>query len=166
MSEIESLYRVDMHRKELTELHPVSAGELDVREKEIEKWVVGEPKILFSDPNAVMIIAQEITGELQADVLAVDSQGNLIIVEIKRHWSERSVIGQILDYAARLSEWSYEQFNQRWKAYKGHNEEDLFGAFKQFIDNESFSEAGLGGAVLWAIIPRSGQAHHQLPRLV
>ena len=41
-------------------------GELDVKEKDIEKWVVGKPEILFSDPDAVMIIAKEIMGELQS----------------------------------------------------------------------------------------------------
>ncbi len=140
MNEGESLYRVDMEHETFAELSPVSTGELDVKEKHIEKWVVGMPEILFSDPDAVMIIAKEITGELQADVLAVDSQGNLIIVEIKRHWSDRNVIGQILDYAARLSEWDYEQFDQRWKTEGDENKGDLLDSFRKFIENDSFSE--------------------------
>lgn len=140
MNENESLYRVDIENQEFTELKPTYAGDINVKEKEIEKWVVEKPGILFSDPDAVMIIAQEITGELQADVLAVDSQGNLIIVEIKRHSANREVIGQILDYSARLSEWTYEQFDNRWKAYKGENAEDLFISFMKYIDNDAFNK--------------------------
>ncbi|MDX9971785.1 MAG: hypothetical protein RBU21_02215 [FCB group bacterium] len=137
-NETEALYRVDMRDDTFDELRPVSASELDVKEKNIENWVVGKPDILFSDPESVMIIAKEITGELQADVLVVDSQGTLIIVEIKRHHCDRNVIGQILDYAARLSEWDYEQFDQRWKKDGGRG--NLLDAFRKFIDNDSFKE--------------------------
>jgi len=137
MIENEALYQVNRNTGEFSELSPASAWELDLKEKEIEKWVVRNPKILFSDPDAITIIAQELSGEVLADVLAVDSQGNLIVVEIKRHWSDRNVVGQILDYAARLSEWVYEQFNERWNT--GGHEKDLFKAFKVFIQNDSFS---------------------------
>lgn len=140
MNEAEALYRVDMEHDEFAVLRPVSARELDLKEKHIEKWVVGKPEILFSDPNAVMIIASEITGEMQADVMAVDSQGNLIIIEIKRHGSDRNVIGQILDYAAQLSEWQYEEFDKRWKKDGGESKGDLLVAFQKFIENNSFSE--------------------------
>lgn len=48
------------------------------------------------------IMANEIKVEMQADVRVVDSHGNFIIIEIKRNSLDRNVIGQILDYAARL----------------------------------------------------------------
>ena len=87
-----------------------------------------------------MIIAQEVSGEPQADLLAVDSQGTLIIIEIKRHWSDRSTVGQLLDYAARLSEWDYEAFNQRWRMHNGNQDKDLIDEFRKFIDNPEFDK--------------------------
>lgn len=140
MNAIEALYRVDIKHDKFSELRPVNARDIAVKEKDIENWVVGKPQILFSDPNAVMIIASEITGEMQADVLAVDSQGNLIIIEIKRHWSDRTVIGQILDYAAQLSKWGYEEFNQRWKIHGGESSGNLLDEFLKFVDNFSFNQ--------------------------
>ncbi len=140
MTEAEALYRVDRDNKTFTPLCPVSAGELDIREKEIETWVVSNPGILFSDPKAVMIIATEMTGEMQADVLAVNGQGELIVIEIKRHWSDRAVIGQILDYAAQLLEYSYEDFNNRWKKGKGESKGNLLEEFQEFIWDHSFEE--------------------------
>ncbi len=136
----ESLYKVNLDDVTFEELQPTPAHAVAIKEKKIEEWVVNHPGVLFTDDNAVMVIAQEVSGEAQADVLAVDSQGNLIIVEIKRHWSDRSTIGQLLDYAARLSEWGYEQFNDRWQQYKGNEAGDLFDAFREFIENPAFEK--------------------------
>ena len=64
--------------------------------------------------------------------------GNLIIIEIKRHWSDRNTVGQLLDYAARLSNWDYDAFNKRWKSYKGEQAGDLFESFRVFVENPYF----------------------------
>lgn len=140
MEDIGALYRVDLEKDEFELLSPCEASKLAVKEKRIEEWMAVKPELLFSDKDAVMVIAQELSGEPQADLLAVDSQGNLIIIEIKRHWSDRSTVGQILDYAARLFEWDYEAFNQRWKADKGKEKGDLFEEFKTFVENPEFKE--------------------------
>ena len=116
MADVGSLYRVSVKSGEFSPLEPCSAHELKVKEKQIEAWLARSPELLFSEEEAVLIIAQELAGEPQADLLAVDSQGNLIIIEIKRHWSDRNTVGQLLDYAARLSEWDCEAFNKRWKS--------------------------------------------------
>ena len=117
MDKITSLYRIKLEEGEFDELLPCDAASVSLKEKKIEEWVALKPELLFSEPGAVMIMAQEMSGEPQADLLAVDSQGTLIVIEIKRHWSDRSTVGQLLDYAAHLSEWDYEAFNQRWKKY-------------------------------------------------
>lgn len=135
-----SIYSVDLNNSNFAPFIPRDASSFRVKEKNIENWMATEPKLLFSNPDAVMIIAQEISGELMADLLAVDSQGNLIIIEIKRNWSDRNTVGQILDYAARLASWKYEDFNDRWKKYMGRNSGDLFEEFKNFNENPDFPE--------------------------
>ena len=62
------------------------------------------------------------------------------MVESSAIGRDGNLIGQILDYAARLSEWGYEQFDQRWKTEVGEGKGDLLGAFRKFIENDSFSE--------------------------
>jgi len=96
-----------------------------------------KPELLFSDPNSIKIFAQEISGEVMADMLAVDSQGALIVIEIKRHGSDRSTLGQLLDYGARLSSWKYDDFNLRWLAYS-NSKKGLFEEFKDFVENQDF----------------------------
>jgi len=134
-----SLYHVDLISGVFESVDSCAAEELNVKEKQIEEWMATNPDLLFTDDEAVMIIAQEKSGEALADLLAVDSQGNLIIIEIKRHWCDRSTVGQLLDYAARLSSWDYEAFNNRWKSYTGRTEGDLFEEFKDYVSNSSFA---------------------------
>lgn len=138
MSDVSSLYHVNLKKGEFSPLISCNATDLKVKEKQIEEWMALKPNLLFTDEGAVMTIAQELSGELQADLLAVDSQGNLIIIEIKRHWSDRNTVGQLLDYAARLSAWDYATFNKRWKSYKGEQGADLFESFRTFADNPYF----------------------------
>ncbi|MCH8822749.1 MAG: hypothetical protein IH984_04500 [Planctomycetes bacterium] len=140
MSDISFLYRINLKTGNISPLISCSAADLRVKEKQIEKWITLNPSLLFTDAGSVMVIAQELSGELLADLLAVDSQGNLIIIEIKRHWSDRKTAGQILDYAARLSKWDYEAFNNRWKLHKGEQAGDLLKSFRNFVENPSFSE--------------------------
>lgn len=146
MDESASLFKVSLENGAFEEVKPCNSVELAVKEKKIEEWIVKHPQLLFTDPDSVMVIAQEISGEPQADILALDSQGNLIIIEIKRHWSDRNTIGQLLDYAARLSEWEYEAFNQRWQKYRDGCEEreklkeDLYDQFTMFVENPAFDK--------------------------
>lgn len=120
-----------------TLMSEVTTHSIKVKEKHFEEWVARNPKLLFTDENAVLVIAQEVSGEPLADILAIDSEGNLIIIEAKRDWSDRNTIGQILDYAAHLREWDYDKFNARAKKYFGKNNE-LIDIFREFVDNPDF----------------------------
>jgi RecB family endonuclease NucS len=43
-----------------------------------------------------------------ADVLALDTDGRLVVVEMKRDWSDRATVAQLLEYAARMAQSSYD----------------------------------------------------------
>jgi len=133
-----SLFRLDASKNIFTPLKAFRSSSIQVKEKHIEEWIAKNPDLLFSYPEEVMIIAQEVSGELMADLLAVDSQGSLIIIEIKRDSSDRNTIGQILDYAAILSKWSDENFNSRWQDFPESKGRDLFEAFSDFIGISDF----------------------------
>jgi len=72
-----------------------SASELRVEEKTIEDWIANNPQLLFPKEQ-VLVFGQSILGQSMADVVALDSLGSLIIVEIKRDWSDRSTVAQLL----------------------------------------------------------------------
>jgi len=119
-----------------------SASELGIREKTIENWIAGRPDLLFPNEQ-ILIIGQSISGKGMADVLALDSLGNLILVEIKRDWSDPATVGQLLSYVAEFQGVTYERLNaeaQRYAKWKGG---DLLSSFREFIDNENFPKEDL-----------------------
>lgn len=120
-----------------TVIDEVSPQSIKATEKHFEEWIAKNTELLFTDKDAVLVIAQEVTGEPMADILALDSEGNLIIIEAKRDWSDRNTMGQILDYAAHLKQWDYDAFNARARKYLKHKVE-LIDAFREFVDNPDF----------------------------
>jgi hypothetical protein len=77
-----------------------------------------------------------------ADLLALDALGNLILVEIKRDWSDRSTVAQLLEYAAAYQDATYEAFNQVAKKYKIGGE--LIDKFREFIERPEFPQEQIG----------------------
>ena len=140
MKGIRSVFSVDLAKKIFDPLSPLSARDLKLKEKSIENWIAQNPRLLFTNPEAVLVISQELAGEPMADLLAADSQGALIVIEVKREWSDRSTVGQLLDYAAALSNWTYDDFNRRWQRNIEAKRRDLFEAFKEFAENPEFEK--------------------------
>ncbi len=77
---------------------PVSQDTLDL-ESRLEDWI-REDVGLVND--GLLIIGQQVstehTGEI--DLLAIDSDANLVIMELKRDRTPRDIVAQILDYAS------------------------------------------------------------------
>lgn len=89
---------------------------MSIAEKAIEDWIVSSPNLLFPNEQ-VLVIAQSVSGKSMADVIALDTYGNLLVVEIKRDWSDRSTVSQLLEYAAGYKDCGYETFNQLAQVY-------------------------------------------------
>jgi RecB family endonuclease NucS len=53
------------------------------------------------------------------DILGVDEAGDVIIVELKRDKSPREIVSQALEYASGIRRESYEQLNERYRAFAG-----------------------------------------------
>lgn len=120
-----------------------SASELNVLEKDIENLCANEPKLLFPREE-MLIFGQSIAGQRMADLLALDALGNLIIIEIKRDWSDRSTVAQLLEYAAIYKETSYEELNQIAKNYSKWKAGSLIDKFREFADRPEFPQEQLG----------------------
>ncbi|MFZ0962514.1 MAG: hypothetical protein WAO35_16585 [Terriglobia bacterium] len=140
MKGIRSVFSVDLVNKTFDPLIPVSALDLKVKEKDIQNWIAEKPELLFTNPDAVLVIGQAVSGKPMPDLLAVDSQGTLFVFEIKRDSSDRRAVGQLQDYAAALSEWTRDDFNRRWQQNPKAKGRNLFEAFKDFSENSGFEE--------------------------
>ncbi len=70
-------------------------------ESELEDWIVECPDILGDD---LLIIARQkdVVGVGRLDLLAIQPDGELVIVELKRNMAPREAVAQALDYASWL----------------------------------------------------------------
>ena len=110
-----------------------SASELGFAEKDLEDWMSRHPKLLFGGEE-VLVIAQSVSGLSMADILALDAEGRLVIVEIKRDWSDRATVGQLLEYAADKTQSAYEDLEELYRQYwtRNHSEEQYVPLLDRF----------------------------------
>ena len=121
-----------------------SASSLSLTEKDLENWMSRHRALLFGGEE-VLVIAQSVQGRSMADILALDTEGNLVIVEIKRDWSDRKTVGQLLEYAADMSGRRYEFLERLHKEYwesqrQGERYENLISRFRDLSDDPNARE--------------------------
>jgi hypothetical protein len=101
------MYRLDTLNNRLEEIQESTFSENDLKERQhLEEWIRKSPEVLGED---LLIIAHEYDKfevNERLDLLAIDSEGNLVIIEVKRDITGSNVDFQALKYAsycARLS---------------------------------------------------------------
>ncbi|MFH0849090.1 MAG: DUF4268 domain-containing protein, partial [archaeon] len=114
--------------------------------KDLEKWVMEHPQILGED---LLIITNEYdkfdkTKE-RLDLLALDRDGKLVVVELKRETSGKSVELQAIKYAAYCSTLTMDDLASLRKQYVsktggGPSDEQVGADLSSFIENEEFEE--------------------------
>jgi Domain of unknown function (DUF4268) len=106
-------------------------------EKVMEDWLAENPYAVLPEEEAqFLVFCQEEPFDNVTDILALDEQGAVIVIEVKRGQTPRSVIAQALEYAADVSTWSYEELNSRAAAYflsRGWNHGSLLDAGRDYF---------------------------------
>ena len=112
--------------KDLQEIHRERLDD----EQRLEDWVVKDPSILGID---VLLIGRQVTAANNAriDLLAIDSDGNLVVLELKRGKTPRDVIAQALDYASWVKDLTYDQIELITQEFTGKS---LSQAFSEHYD--------------------------------
>ena len=110
MSTEPQLFRVDPNTKAPNKILETDFADLGFKERDIQDWVVAKPDILGDD---LLIVAEEFsdfdrTNE-RLDLLAVDPDGKLVIIELKRDHSGADVHWQAIKYASYLRQTTQEQ---------------------------------------------------------
>ncbi len=106
-------------------------------ESDLEDWIEGNPELL-GEPLMIIgrqVMIPEIKDRL--DILAVDTNGNAVIVELKRGKLKDPVDMQALRYASYISKWQFEDFARQAQSYLGRDGEDynFNAAFEEFCQN-------------------------------
>ena len=99
-----------LYRLEGNALVPVSRGKL-ANEDMIEGWLALQPDLLGLD---ILVIGRQVITEFggRIDLLGIDSDGHLVIVELKRDRTPREIIAQVLDYASWVTSLTTRQVHE------------------------------------------------------
>ena len=111
------------------QLIPMNKSALDL-EKRLEAWVEQDISILGID--ALIVGRQVHTGfGGYVDILAINSDGELIIIELKRRKTPRDIVAQCLDYGS----WAYElNFDDIVEIYDTYKSSSFEKAFSEYFD--------------------------------
>ncbi len=103
------MYRLDMKENELIEIEETSFFDQGLKEtKNIQQWILKKPEILG---EKLFVITSELTLNtgIRLDILAIDRNGNAVIIETKRDTSHKHLDWQAVKYASHVSKLSTEQ---------------------------------------------------------
>ena len=109
-------------------LKPVDRSSL-VSEAQLQGWIADNPKIIGLDVMVVGTEVQTIFGG-RIDILAMNGEGDLIVIELKKKRTPRDIVAQVLDYASWISGLNTKQVHDLVHEKLGKQLNDVF--FKKF----------------------------------
>jgi hypothetical protein len=106
----------------------VAPSKLD-DEARLEKWLTEDISILGLD---VLVIGQQVHTVFGGivDILAIDQDGELHVIELKRAKTPREVVAQVLDYASWVGDLGYDEISRIFEDYT-RSERRLEEAFEE-----------------------------------
>ena len=112
------LFRLNYSKEDLSDgfLEKANKESIDY-ERDFENWLENSPQVLFEeDSSTIMWIGRQVSTTSYEttkfpDLLGIDSNGDVVILELKKGRTPRDVVAQILEYAAWASRLSYEDLN-------------------------------------------------------
>lgn len=150
------MYNIDQQHNRIKRLEERTFSDLDFREREhLQEWIAQEPSCLGEE---LLIIQKEFDGfqdtRERLDLLALDKQGNLVIIENKLDDSGRDVTWQVLKYASYCSSLSKEDIRSIFQQYLKRTGSDAAAEeiLAEFLEKEDFSEVQLNQGYAQRII--------------
>lgn len=141
------MFVVNKDKNRITQIKSCSFSELGFKEREhLQEWLEHNPDAFGED---LLFIQKEFDGfddtRERLDLLAIDKQGNLVIIENKLDDSGRNVTWQVLKYASYCSSLSKQQIKDIYQAYLVRNgsSENSEQNISEFLNAEDFGEIQL-----------------------
>jgi len=144
------MFVVDKEKNRIKKIKSCTFSELKFREREhLQEWLENTPEAFGED---LLFIQKEFDGfddtRERLDLLAIDKQGDLVVIENKLDDSGKDVTWQVLKYASYCSSLSKQQIREIYQSYldkKGENE-SAESNISDFLDAEDFKEIQLNKA--------------------
>lgn len=134
------MYLINPVSNSIQKIKTASFKELGFRERDhLQEWIANNPSCLNEE---LLIIQKEFAGfnetNERLDLLALDKQGNLVIIENKLDDSGRDVTWQVLKYASYCSSLSADEITKIYNSYLGDN--SAKEKLEEFFESEDFEE--------------------------
>lgn len=131
------MFLIDKNENRISKLTSKSFSELGFREREhLQEWIANNPDSIGGD---LLIIQKEFSGfndtNERLDLLALDREGNLVVIENKLDDSGKDVTWQSLKYASYCSTLSTSEIIRIYQDYLGSGE-DAEKNIRDFLTNE------------------------------
>lgn len=90
------------------------------QEAVLETWLENNPEKIIEN-GSLLIVGRQVTTNLGSfiDLLAIDRQGDLVVIELKRNRTPRETLAQALEYASFIQKLGYEQLDEIFRNYAG-----------------------------------------------
>lgn len=90
------------------------------QEAVLETWLENNPERIIEN-GSLLIVGRQVTTNLGSfiDLLAIDRQGDLVVIELKRTRTPRETLAQALEYASFVQKLGYEQLDEIFRNYAG-----------------------------------------------
>ena len=105
-------------------------------ENRLEKWLIEDISILSTD---LAVLGSQVLTSFgkKIDILAINSIGELRIIELKRDMTYREVISQTLDYATWVKDLDYDNSNNILNKFRTTGYTDIGEYFTSVFDKDS-----------------------------
>lgn len=140
------MYQIDTQQNRIKNLKKKTFNELGFKERaHLQEWLANEPQALG---EAFLIIQKEFDGfngtNERLDLLALDKEGNLVIIENKLDDTGKDVTWQVLKYASYCSTLNKEHIKDIYQSYldKTGSGENAVNKLSTFY-NQEFEEIAL-----------------------
>lgn len=111
------LYKLGKSKKTFDSLDPLPFSGLP-KEKELEDLLAQNLwDVLFED-SQLMPIFQERSWQPEADIYALNEQGELVIFELKRDHADAGAVHQALRYCEKAGRYSYDKLEEMLRSYR------------------------------------------------
>jgi len=135
------MYLIDKQKNRISKLKQKTFSELKFRERDhLQEWIANDPCSLGEE---LLIIQKEFNGfsdtNERLDLLALDKQGNLVIIENKLDDSGRDVTWQVIKYASYCSSLTKQDIINIYQEYLGTSA-IAHDKISEFFDNKDISE--------------------------
>ena len=146
------MYTIDKESNSIKKLEETTFSKLDFKERDhLQEWIAKDPSVLGED---LLIIQKEFSGwddtKVRLDLLALDTKGNLVVIENKLDDSGRDVTWQAIKYAAysstllkdKIIEIYQQYLNDKLRANESIDDESM-GAeerIREFLNVSSINE--------------------------